>query len=270
MLGLPPRFDAPHAAVPAARQARLPLRQHARTPAWADIDAARASFFRDASAAGPRRSRRSPAVTADSRKVRERLRLLRRAGRAGDGLRFARRRRRARRERRRRERAPAERSACRSSSYADVRLALAQAAAQILSAPAADRSPPSPAPAARRSVADFLRQIWLALRARRRRRSAPSASSRRAARVYGSLTTPDPITLHQTLDRARRATASRISRWRRPRTASTSAGSTACGCRSAPSPISRAIISIITRPRRLSRRQDCACSTRCCSRASRR
>ena len=38
----------------------------------------------------------------------------------------------------------------------------------------------------------------------RRRASAPSASSRRTREVYGSLTTPDPVELARTLDRARR------------------------------------------------------------------
>ena len=64
--------------------------------------------------------------------------------------------------------------------------------------------------------------------ASRRPRSAPSASSRAPRTVYGSLTTPDPVTLHRTLDAARAATASPIWRWRRPRTGSTRSGSTAC------------------------------------------
>ena len=98
-------------------------------------------------------------------------------------------------------------------------------------------------------------------RASRPRASAPSAWSRRKREVYGSLTTPDPVELHRTLDRTGRARASRISRWRRPRTGSTSTGSTACASRPAASPICRATISTIIRPSKPISRPSCGCSS---------
>ena len=70
---------------------------------------------------------------------------------------------------------------------------------ELLSAPAARRSPRSPAPAARpRSPPSRARSGQRS--ASRRRASAPSASSRPTREVYGSLTTPDPVALHRSLD----------------------------------------------------------------------
>ena len=60
-------------------------------------------------------------------------------------------------------------------------------------------SPPSPAPAARpRSPPSRARSGPRS--ATRPRASAPSGWSRRKREVYGSLTTPDPVALHRTLD----------------------------------------------------------------------
>ena len=77
------------------------------------------------------------------------------------------------------------------------------------------------------SVAAFTRQIWAAL-------GEPAASIGTVGlvtpkrEIYGSLTTPDPVALHRSLDElaARGRHPSRASR--RPRTGSTSIGSTAC------------------------------------------
>ena len=54
------------------------------------------------------------------------------------------------------------------------------------------------------SVADFTRQLFARARATRRRASARSASSPPDGAAYGSLTTPDPVSLHATLDRLAR------------------------------------------------------------------
>ena len=64
--------------------------------------------------------------------------------------------------------------------------------------------------------------------------------------IYGSLTTPDPIALHQRLDQLA-AEASRIWRWKPLRTDSTRSGLTAFALSPARSPICRAIIWTITR-----------------------
>ena len=82
---------------------------------------------------------------------------------------------------------------------ADVRAALSQAAARM-----AARQPAIIAAvtgtSGKTSVAAFLRQIWLACG-----RSAASLGTiglvSPSGAIYGSLTTPDPVTLHETLER---------------------------------------------------------------------
>ncbi len=147
---------------------------------------------------------------------------------------------------------------------ADVRAALAhgQRAASIRAS--RKRSSPSPAPAARPrsppSCGRFGRRS-----ASRPPRSARSASSRPA----GGLWLADDAGSRSRCTRRSTdspATASPISRWRPPRTASTSAGSTACASTPAPSPISRATISTITRRSRTISRPSCGCSSACSSR----
>ena len=96
------------------------------------------------------------------------------------------------------------------------------------------------------SVVDFLRQIWIALGRDAASLGTIGVVDRHGAH-YGSLTTPDPVALHQTLDAlaARRRHASRdggVVARPRPAPARRRAAR-----RSAPSPISRAIISIIIR-----------------------
>ncbi len=102
---------------------------------------------------------------------------------------------------------------------------------------------------------------------RRRRtgrpRSARSASWRRTGAIYGSLTTPDPVTLHRDPRPAGRATASRISRSKPRRTGSTSTGSTASGSPPAPSPTCRATISTTTPRSTPISPPSCGCSTSC-------
>ena len=159
---------------------------------------------------------------------RARRRLLRRAGRQGRRARaIVARRRRARRRRRRRRAAAGARSATRvRRGRRRARGARARRRrASIPRQPAT--SSPSPAPAARpRSPPSCARSgralgleaaslgtIGIVSRRRTRLRLADDARS---------------VTLHQTLDAAGAATASRIWRWRRPRTGSTRSGSTAC------------------------------------------
>ena len=103
------------------------------------------------------------------------------------------------------------------------------------------------------SVAAFTRQIWERLgHASASIGTIGLVSPKRT--VYGSLTTPDPIALHRQLDEIA-LTASRISRSRRPRTGSTSSGSTACASPPAVLPICRATTWIIIRCRALPCRQ---------------
>ena len=116
------------------------------------------------------------------------------------------------------------------------------------------------------SVAEFTRQMFAALG-----RTAASLGTiglvKPDGSVYGSLTTPDPVSPAPDSGRAGGARASRTWPSRRPRTASTSTGSTACGSRLQPSPTSAATTSTITRPWRPISRPSCGCSRSCCPRA---
>ncbi len=97
------------------------------------------------------------------------------------------------------ERAPAQDVGVPVIVVDDARAALSRAAARM-----APRQPQTVAAvtgtSGKTSVAAFLRQIWLACG-----RSAASLGTiglvAPSGAVYGSLTTPDPITLHETLDR---------------------------------------------------------------------
>ena len=111
------------------------------------------------------------------------------------------------------------------------------------------RSSPSPAPAARRPVADFTRQIFASLGYRA---AEPRHARRRHVRRRRLRLADDARSDHAARDArpARARGTSRISPWRPPRTASTSAASTASGWRRRASPISAATISTITRRRR--------------------
>ncbi len=81
----------------------------------------------------------------------------------------------------------------------NARRALALIAAKFLSAPAARPSPPSPAPAARpRSRLSRARSG--ARSAIAPRASAPIGVVSPSGETYGSLTTPDPVALHRSLD----------------------------------------------------------------------
>ena len=133
----------------------------------------------------------------------------------------------------------------RSSRSTNARRALALAAARFY--------PRQPAVIAavtgtsgKTSVAAFTRQIWAALGHEAASIGTVGVVTPKRE-VYGSLTTPDPVALHRTLSMNSPAKASRISRSKRPRMASTSIGSTACGSRRRASPICRAIISTIIR-----------------------
>ena len=206
------------------------------------------------------RTSRSPALPSDSRKVEAGLSVLRhcrRQGRrrafrqAGGGRRRGRGRGRAARRRtaRRRRLRPGEERAPRAGA----------GGGEIFSAPARRPSPPSPAPAARpRSPPS-------------RGRSGPRSGMQAAS--IGTIGVVSPQGEKSTARSPRpirsnciarstswRARASRIWRWKRPRTASTSTGSTACASRPAPSPICRATISIITRPSRPISPPSCGCS----------
>ena len=115
-------------------------------------------------------------------------------------------------------------------------------------------SPRSPAPAARRR--------WPRSRGKSGPRKDYAAASIGTVgvvspngEIYGSLTTPDPVELASHRSIGSLAMASPILRSKHPRTASISIGSMACGSRPAVSPTCRAIISTITTPRSLSRRQ---------------
>ena len=81
----------------------------------------------------------------------------------------------------------------------NARRALALAAAKFFSAPAGNHRRRH-----RHQRQDLGRRLHApdlgSDRAKRPRASAPSASSRRGGEVYGSLTTPDPVALHRTLD----------------------------------------------------------------------
>ena len=113
------------------------------------------------------------------------------------------------------------------------------------------------------SVAAFTRQIWAALGLQAASIGTVGVVSPKSE-TYGSLTTPDPVELHRRSMRWR-ARASRIWRWKRPRTASTSTGSTACASPPAASPIYRAIISTITRAWKPISPPSCACSPNWCA-----
>ena len=117
---------------------------------------------------------------------------------------------------------------------ADARAALAKAAARFY-----PRQPETivavTGTSGKTSVVAFVRQIWQALG-----RNAASIGTigvvSRPLTVYGSLTTPDPIALHELLDRLA-ASGVTTSPWRPPRTASIRSGSTACASPPARSPI---------------------------------
>ena len=96
------------------------------------------------------------------------------------------------------------------------------------------------------SVAAFTRQIWAALghRAASIGTVGVVTPERRSLRLAHHARSGGAASAARCSWRAR---ASRIWRWRPPRTASTSTGSTACALRRAPSPISAATISIIIR-----------------------
>ncbi len=90
-----------------------------------------------------------------------------------------------------------------------------------------------------------------------------------SAAVYGSLTTPDPVTLHKTLDAlagegvthlAMEASSHGLDQRRLD----------GVGSRRALSPIFRATISTITPASRIISPPSCGCSMRCCGRDSRR
>ena len=117
------------------------------------------------------------------------------------------------------------------------------------------------------SVAAFTRQIWTALGYRAASIGTIGVVSPRGE-TYGSLTTPDPVALHRSLKRSP-LTASPISPSKRPRTASTNTGSTACRSLRAVSPISRATISIIIRASRPISPPSFGCSKNCCRPAAR-
>ena len=103
----------------------------------------------------------------------------------------------------------------------------------------------------------------------RPRASARSASSRRRANVYGSLTTPDPVELHRTLDQLA-GKASRILRSKLLRTVSISIASTGCASRPAAfTNLSRDHLDYHPTHRSLSRRQAAAVRENCSRRAAR-
>ena len=140
-------------------------------------------------------------VTADSRTVKNGDLFVAIAGGKTDGLRFVGAGDRRRRGRHRRGTA-AGRAAVRRCRLRARRQCAARAGAdrgEVLSAPAAEPSPPSPAPAAKpRSPPS---------RGKSGRRSAISAASigtigivSPRGETYGSLTTPDPVALHRSLD----------------------------------------------------------------------
>ena len=112
------------------------------------------------------------------------------------------------------------------------------------------------------SVAEFTRQIFAALG-----HKAASLGTIGLVKpdggVYGALTTPDPVTLHETLAQL---AAEGVTHWpwRPPRTASTSTVSTASSSAPPPSPISAAIISTITRRSRPISRPSSGSSPSCC------
>ena len=140
---------------------------------------------------------------------------------------------------------------------ADARAALALAAARFYPRQP-ERIVAVTGTSGKTSVAAFVRQIWARLGLEAASLGTIGVVSRPIS-LYGSLTTPDPIALHETLDRLARP-ASRIWRWRPPRTASTRSGSTASASPPAPSPICRATTWIITRPTRPISPPSCACS----------
>ena len=114
--------------------------------------------------------------------------------------------------------------------------------------PASPRpSRPSPAPAARTSVAAFTRQIWATLGHQAASMGTIGLVTPDAeAASMACWTTPDPVDLHRTLDEIAGVPASPIWRWKRRRTASTSIASTACASPSRASPTCRAITSTIS------------------------
>ena len=87
------------------------------------------------------------------------------------------------------------------------------------------------------SVAAFTRQIWAALGYEAASIGTIGVVTPKRE-VYGSLTTPDPVDAASHARSSSPTRASRIWRWRRPRTGSTSTASTACASRPAASPIS--------------------------------
>ena len=149
---------------------------------------------------------------------------------------------------------------------ADARAALAQAAARFY-----PRQPETivavTGTSGKTSVVAFARQIWQALGFDAASLGTIGVVSRPLT-VYGSLTTPDPIALHELLDGSPGA-ASRISRWRPPRTASIRSGSTACASPPARSPICRATTWTTTQPSRTIWRPSSGCSVSSCRPARR-
>ena len=95
------------------------------------------------------------------------------------------------------------------------------------------------------SVAAFTRQIWSMLGHQAASIGTIGVVSPKGER-YGSLTTPDPVELHRTLDQLAREGVTHLA-LEASSQGSISTGSTACALQPVPSPICRATISIIIR-----------------------
>lgn len=136
------------------------------------------------------------------------------------------------------------------------RLALARAAAKF--------HPRQPAVIAavtgtsgKTSVASFVREIWGRLGHQAASIGTIGLVSPKRT-VYGSLTTPDPISLHRELDEITGEGVT-ISRWRPRRTGLTSFASTASASRPAASPICRATTWTTIRTSRTISAPSCGC-----------
>ena len=267
LLGRRAGAGIPDAAVPAHRPARL----SAATPTrWRRSDAASATSSTCAESASALAAREVAGLCADSRKVEPRRRVLRARRRQGGWPRL--RRAGGRRGAPASSSPSARRRRCPPASpfvgVADARAALSRAAARFY--------PRQPATivavtgtSGKTSVAAFVRQIWAKLGFEAASLGTIGVVSR-PMNVYGSLTTPDPIALHQTLDelaRRRRhpSGAGGLLARARPEAARRRAARPP-----APSPICRATTSTITRRRGLSRRQAAPVRANCCRWARRR
>ena len=260
MLGVPPRFEPP----------AQPFPLMSRLGAWGSAMSARGRLTLGDLFPEARGAAAAPApvsgLASDSRKVEPGSVFFAVPGTKVDGTELRAAGGRGRRRRRGRRGGAAARSRPKASPIVrvpDVRRALALAAAALLSAPAARRSSPSPGTSGKSSVADFARQLFAASRAYKSASLGTLGviTSGRRSLWLADDAGPD----HPARDPrpARAATASRASPWRLRPTASTSAGSTASASRRRASPISAAIISIITARPRPMRPPSCACSTRC-------